>query len=40
MEEEEVGNREELMCAIEFIRRKKKKNKKLQAELDKKEETQ
>jgi hypothetical protein len=28
------------MCAIEIIRREKKKNKKLQAELDKKEDTQ
>jgi predicted RNase H-like nuclease (RuvC/YqgF family) len=28
------------MCAIEVIRREKKKNKKLQAELDKKEDTQ
>jgi hypothetical protein len=29
-----------LLCAIEVIRREKKKNKKLQAELDKKEDTQ
>jgi hypothetical protein len=29
-----------LICSIEVIRREKKKNKKLQAELDKKEETQ
>jgi hypothetical protein len=28
------------MCAIEVIKRKKKKNKKLQTELDKKEDTQ
>jgi predicted RNase H-like nuclease (RuvC/YqgF family) len=28
-----------LLCAIEVIRREKKKNKKLQAELDKKEDT-
>jgi hypothetical protein len=28
--------REELFCSIEVIRREKKKNKKLQAELDKK----
>jgi hypothetical protein len=28
------------MCAIEVIIREKKKNKKLQAELDKKEDTQ
>jgi seryl-tRNA synthetase len=28
------------MCAIEVIRREKKKNKKLQAKLDKKEDTQ
>jgi nickel-dependent lactate racemase len=28
------------LCAIEVIRREKKKNKKLQAELDKKEDTQ
>jgi hypothetical protein len=28
------------VCAIEFIRREKKKNKKIQAELDKKEDTQ
>jgi hypothetical protein len=31
IEEEEVDYREELMCSIEFIRREKKKNKKLQA---------
>jgi hypothetical protein len=29
-----------LLCVIEFIRREKKKNKKLQDELDKKEDTQ
>jgi hypothetical protein len=28
------------MCAIEVIRKEKKKNKKLQVELDKKEDTQ
>ena len=28
------------MCAIEVIRREKKKNKKLQVQLDKKEDTQ
>jgi hypothetical protein len=28
------------MCSIEVIRRERKKNKKLQAELDKKEDTQ
>jgi hypothetical protein len=39
-EEAEVDFREELMCAIEVIRREKKKNKKLQTELDKKEDTQ
>jgi transposase InsO family protein len=39
-EETEVDYREELLCAIEVIRREKKKNKKLQAELDKKEDTQ
>jgi hypothetical protein len=40
IEEAEVDFREELMSAIEFIRRKKKKNKKLQVELDKKKDTQ
>jgi hypothetical protein len=40
IEEAEVDYREELMCAIEVIRREKKKNKKLQAELDKKKYTQ
>jgi hypothetical protein len=38
-EEAEVDYREELLCAIEVIRREKKKNKKLQVELDKKEDT-
>ena len=38
-EEVEVDYREELMCAIEVIRREKKKNKKLQEELDKKKDT-
>jgi hypothetical protein len=38
-EEAEVDYREELLCAIEFIRREKKKKKKLQVELDKKEDT-
>jgi hypothetical protein len=40
IEEAEVDYREELMSAIEVIRREKRKNKKLQAELDKKEDTQ
>jgi hypothetical protein len=40
IEEAEVDYREELMCSIEVIRREKKKNKKLQAELDKKNDTQ
>jgi hypothetical protein len=40
IEEAKVDFREELMCAIEVIRREKKKNKKLQAEIDKKEDTQ
>ena len=39
-EEAEVDFREELMSAIEVIRRENKKNKKLQAELDKKKDTQ
>jgi hypothetical protein len=39
IEEVEVDYREELMCAIEVIRREKKKNKKLQAKLDKKKDT-
>jgi hypothetical protein len=36
----EVDYQEELLSAIEVIKREKKKNKKLQAELDKKEDTQ
>jgi hypothetical protein len=40
IEEEKVDYREELMCAIEVIRREKNKNKKLQAEKDKKKDTQ
>jgi hypothetical protein len=40
IEEGEVDYREELICAKEVIRREKKKNKKLQVELDKKEDTQ
>ena len=40
IEEAEVDYQEELMSAIEFIRREKRKNKKLQEELDKKEDTQ
>jgi hypothetical protein len=39
-EEVEVDYREELLTAIEVIRREKRKNKKLQEELDKKEDTQ
>jgi hypothetical protein len=39
-EEAEVDYREELLTAIEIIRREKRKNKKLQAKLDKKEDTQ
>jgi hypothetical protein len=39
IEEAEVDFREELMSAIEVIRREKKKNKKLQEELDKKKDT-
>jgi hypothetical protein len=39
IEEAEVDYREELMCAIEVIRREKKKKNKLQAELDKKKDT-
>jgi hypothetical protein len=38
-EEVEVDYREELFSAIEVIIREKKKNKKLQTELDKKEDT-
>jgi hypothetical protein len=40
IEEAEVDYREELMCDIEVIIKENKKNKKLQAELDKKEDTQ
>jgi hypothetical protein len=40
IEEVEVDFQEELMSAIELIRREKKKNKKLHAELDKKKDTQ
>jgi hypothetical protein len=40
IEEVEVDYREELLCAIEVIRRERKKNKRLQAELDKKKDTQ
>jgi hypothetical protein len=36
----EVDYQEELLSAIEVIKREKKKKKKLQAELDKKENTQ
>jgi hypothetical protein len=39
IEEVEADYREELMCAIEVIRREKKKNKKLQEKLDKKKYT-
>jgi hypothetical protein len=39
-EEEKVDYREEFFTAIEAIKREKKKNKKLQAELNKKEDTQ
>jgi hypothetical protein len=39
IEEAKFDYREELMCAIEVIRREKNKNKKLQAELDKKNDT-
>jgi hypothetical protein len=39
IEEAEVDYQGELMCAIEFIKREKKKKKKLQAELDKKKDT-
>jgi hypothetical protein len=39
IEEAEVDYREELLSAIEVIRREKRKNKKLQAKLDKKEDT-
>ena len=40
IEEAEVDFREELMSAIEVIRREKNKNKKLQEELDRKKDTQ
>jgi hypothetical protein len=40
IEEAEVDYREELLSAIEVIRREKRKNKKLQVELDKKKDTQ
>jgi chromosome segregation ATPase len=40
IEEVEVDYREELMSSIEVIRREKRKNKNLQAEIDKKEDTQ
>ena len=40
IEKVEVDYWEELMCSIEVIRREKKKNKKLQAELDNKNDTQ
>jgi hypothetical protein len=39
-EEAKVDYKEELLSAIEVIKREKKKNKKLQEELDKKEDTQ
>jgi hypothetical protein len=39
-EEAEVDYQEEMLSVIEVIKREKKKNKKLQAELDKKEDTQ
>jgi hypothetical protein len=39
IKETKVDYREELMCVIEVIRRENKKNKKLQAELDKKNDT-
>jgi hypothetical protein len=39
-EEAKVGYREELFNVIEFINSEKKKNKKLQLELDKKEDSQ
>jgi hypothetical protein len=35
----EVDYREELLCSTKVIRRENKKNKKLQEELDKKEDT-
>ena len=39
IEEAEVNYWEELLSVIEFIRKEKRKNKKLQEELDKKEDT-
>jgi hypothetical protein len=39
IEEVEVDYQEELMSAMEVIRREKRKNKKIQAELDKKQDT-
>ena len=39
IEEAEVDFQEELKCAIEVIRREKKKNKKLQTKLDEKKDT-
>jgi hypothetical protein len=39
IEEVEVDYREELMCAIEVIKREKKKRKRIQEELDKKKDT-
>jgi hypothetical protein len=38
-EKAKVDYQEELMCSIEVIRRQKKKNKKLHAQLDKKKDT-
>jgi hypothetical protein len=40
IEEAEVDYREESMCSIEVIRREKNKKMKLQAKLNKKEDTQ
>jgi hypothetical protein len=40
IEEANIDYREELICAIEFIRRENKKNKKLQVELENKKDTQ
>jgi hypothetical protein len=39
-EEAEVDYQEDFLCVIEVLRREKRKNKKLQAELDKKKDTQ
>jgi hypothetical protein len=39
-EEAEVDYQEDFLCFIEVLRREKRKNKKLQAELDKKKDTQ